>query len=87
MTLHGSKLLYADFLHSSEDPVLKLTMSQLASPQAEEKRFVDLEIECVDDEGLELDSPPIRYYFPQQEGRWMGLFKRGNQARDVAVRR
>jgi len=86
MTLHGSKLLYADFLHSIEDPVLKQSMSQLAAPTPD-KRFVDLEIECVDDDDQEVDSPPVRYYFPQHDGRFFGIFKRGHHSRDVAVRR
>lgn len=77
MTLHGSKLLYADFLHTEEDPVLSQTMTKLAAPSPD-KRFVDLEIECVDEEQQEVDSPPVRYYFPTQTSRWNLFGKRAS---------
>lgn len=111
VTLHGSQILYADFVHPGEDhPVLDKTVAELVGaaesasgseggggrsgsgveggrkgeippPSPHQRQFVDLEIECVDDEGEEVESPPIRYFFPKpKEGgggaavakRWWG---------------
>ena len=87
VTLHGSKILYADFMHPDEDhPVFAKTVAELvAAPEEEEeeagegeeaeaaarvpKQFVDLEIECVDDDGEEVESPPIRYFFPLKKAK------------------
>lgn len=92
VTLHGSQILYADFVHPGEDnPVMDKTVvelveaaegasgreggdgsgvergrkSEMPSPLSHQRQFVDLEIECVDDEGEEVESPPIRYFFPK----------------------
>ena len=91
VTLHGSQILYADFMHPGEDhPVLEKTVAELVGaassasgregagssvegggegevppPLPHQRQFVDLEIECVDDQGEEVESPPIRYFFPK----------------------
>lgn len=91
VTLHGSKILYADFMHGEEDPVFDRTVAELVESEQHgpgggggfERQFVDLEIECVDEEGDEVESPPIRYFFPRRgkggDGKkkwWGALLKR-----------
>jgi hypothetical protein len=88
ITIHGSKILYADFLHNEGDPVLDTTISELVQTaegprQGDEgegggaRKFVDLEVECADEEEEEMESPPVRYFFPSKrpKGRWGGWFK------------
>jgi len=93
VTLHGSQILYADFMHPGEcHPVLDKTVAELVGaassasgreggggrkvevgegevppPFPHQRQFVDLEIECVDDDGEEVESPPIRYFFPKSK--------------------
>ena len=98
VTLHGSRILYADFMHGEEDPVFDRTVAELVESEQQgqgqgqgpegaaggfERQFVDLEIECVDEEGDEVESPPIRYFFPKRRGKggngkkwWGALLKR-----------
>jgi hypothetical protein len=44
-------------------------------PPPPPRQFVDLEIECVDDAGEEVESPPIRYFFPRKkkDKKWWGV--------------
>ncbi len=77
VTLHGSKILYADFMHGEEDPVFDRTVQELVASGQEaergfERQFVDLEIECADEDGEEVESPPIRYFFPRKRRKGAG---------------
>lgn len=91
VTLHGSHILYADFMHPGDDnPILGKSMTELveAAMKSENRaivrkgvegtniqgmplrrHFVDFEIECVDDAGDEVESPPLRYFFPHVKKR------------------
>lgn len=44
---------------------MEVREGEVPPPLPHQRQFVDLEIECVDDDGEEVESPPIRYFFPK----------------------
>lgn len=56
--------------------MLGSTVESLVGGAEGERQFVDLELECVDEEGDEVEAPPLRYVFPRRGGRsWGGMVK------------
>lgn len=82
ITFQQSRIIYADFLHGETDPVLETTISDLVCAEGEERRFVDLEVESADEDDEEVESPPVRYFFPPKRDkiRWKGWFSRISNA-------